>query len=111
MAHNEDDGFPCTLTIDIPFPTAALAYTALQVLCVDAELSNLVKRSFSNPESHPKILRVHYAATTNRMLRVAVNGFLESVGGVIAAMKDLDVDVYDGPLTETLERVQGLVKG
>lgn len=45
------------------------------------------------------------------MLRVAVNGFFESVGVVISVMKDLDVDVYDTPVTEPLDGVQGLVEG
>lgn len=51
---------------------------------------------------------MNYAATTNRMLRVAVNGFFESVGVVIGVMKDLDVDVVYGEPTEALEGVQGL---
>jgi EKC/KEOPS complex subunit PCC1/LAGE3 len=49
------------------------------------------------------------------MLRVAVNGFLESIGVVIGVMRDLDEDVvgrnmYGG---EGLEGVQGLeeIKG
>jgi EKC/KEOPS complex subunit PCC1/LAGE3 len=42
------------------------------------------------------------------MLRVAVNGFMESVGVVIGVMKDLDVDVVYEPITEGLEGVQGL---
>ncbi|KAF2250897.1 Pcc1-domain-containing protein [Trematosphaeria pertusa] len=109
--------FPCTLTLDIPFPTAHLASTALRTLSVDAELSHLVQRSFSlvapADSSEQTVLRVNYAATTNRMLRVAVNGFFESVGVVIGAMKDLDVDVIYEPVTEGLEGVQGLeaVKG
>lgn len=42
------------------------------------------------------------------MLRVAVNGFIESVGVVIGVMKDLDVDVVYEPTTESMEGVQGL---
>jgi EKC/KEOPS complex subunit PCC1/LAGE3 len=47
------------------------------------------------------------------MLRVAVNGFTESVGVVIGVMRDLDVDVVYEPVTEGLDGVQGLegVKG
>jgi EKC/KEOPS complex subunit PCC1/LAGE3 len=53
---------------------------------------------------------VTYTATTNRMLRVSVNGFLESVGVVLGVMRDLDVDVYDdGVRREGLDGVQGLV--
>lgn len=39
------------------------------------------------------ILRTVYEAATNRMLRVAVNGFMESITLVIAVMEELDVDV------------------
>ena len=39
------------------------------------------------------ILRTEYKATTNRMLRVAVNGFMESFGVVLGVMEELDVDV------------------
>ena len=42
------------------------------------------------------------------MLRVAVNGFISSVGVVLGAMKELDVDVLYEPVTEGLEGVQGL---
>lgn len=39
------------------------------------------------------VLRTDYRATTNRMLRVAVNGFMESLGLVLDVMGGLDVDV------------------
>ena len=39
------------------------------------------------------VLRIEYKATTNRMLRVAVNGFMESLGVVLSVMEELDVDV------------------
>lgn len=38
------------------------------------------------------VLRAEYRATTNRMLRVAVNGFLESMAVVLGAMEELDVE-------------------
>jgi EKC/KEOPS complex subunit PCC1/LAGE3 len=77
-------------------------------LRVDKELSPLVRRAFStisptfafgtedptlvnNPEE--TILRTEYKATTNRMLRVAVNGFMESLSVVLGIMEELDVDV------------------
>ena len=63
----------------------------------------------SDNEEEQNVLVVDYAATTNRMLRVAVNGFFESVGVVIGVMKDLDVDVVYEPVKESLEGVQGLV--
>lgn len=49
------------------------------------------------------------------MLRVAVNGFFESIGVVVNVMKDLDTDVVERDMQggEGLEGVQGLeaVKG
>jgi EKC/KEOPS complex subunit PCC1/LAGE3 len=95
-------------TLQIPFPTPHLARTASIAISVDAELSPLVRRSFSITSAEPSVLQVNYAATTNRMLRVAVNGFIESVSVVIGVMKDLDVDVVYESMTEGLEGVQGL---
>lgn len=46
------------------------------------------------------ILVTSYKATTNRMLRVAVNGFMESIGVVLDVMQHLDVDVLQGQLQE-----------
>jgi EKC/KEOPS complex subunit PCC1/LAGE3 len=99
-------------TIDLPLPTARLASAALQALQVDKELSPLVRRSFStispttsttskkgNTEeatghsSAETVLRTEYKATTNRMLRVAVNGFMESLSVILGVMEELDVDV------------------
>lgn len=103
--------------IHIPFPTQRLAQAALGSLSVDEELSSLVKRSFSlasttaNPEESKTVLRTDYRATTNRMLRVAVNGFLEAVGVVIQIMEELDVDVLHEKGIEGLEGVQGVEQG
>jgi EKC/KEOPS complex subunit PCC1/LAGE3 len=118
MANHLDPKFPCSLyapshplliatpkltshssTIDLPLPTARLASAALQALRVDQELSPLVCRSFSLV-SDETILRTEYKATTNRMLRVAVNGFMESLGVVLGVMEELDVDVLGGDAKE-----------
>ncbi|KAG9194224.1 hypothetical protein G6011_04259 [Alternaria panax] len=115
MADHKDwkpEDFPCTLTLNIPFPSVHLAQTAQRAISVDAELSPLVRRAFSlttssgSPEQN--VLQVDYAATTNRMLRVAVNGFIESIGVVIGVMKELDTDIVYEPTKEGLEGVQGL---
>jgi EKC/KEOPS complex subunit PCC1/LAGE3 len=45
------------------------------------------------PQEEMTVLRTEYKATTNRMLRVAVNGFMESLGVVLEVMEELDVDV------------------
>ncbi|KAL8879660.1 MAG: hypothetical protein Q9198_002773, partial [Flavoplaca austrocitrina] len=50
----------------------------------------------SNDQTSPEemtVLRTEYKATTNRMLRVSVNGFFESMGVVLGVMQELDVDV------------------
>ncbi len=65
----------------------------------------MVRRSFSLINSSSKgkdeddqmtgvvELRTLYEAATNRLLRVAVNGFMESVVLVLGVMCELDVDV------------------
>ncbi|KKY21427.1 hypothetical protein UCRPC4_g03690 [Phaeomoniella chlamydospora] len=105
-----DPKFPCSIIIDLPLPSERLASAALRTLEVDAELSPLVRRTFtlaaqdiSDRESHSDdnihsesaktVLRTEYKATTNRMLRVAVNGFMESLSVVLGVMEELDVDV------------------
>lgn len=84
-------------TVDVPFPTARLASIALQALGVDKELSPLVRRTLSTAApadtQENNILTVKYVATTNRMLRVAVNGFMESLNLVLEVMEKLDEDV------------------
>ncbi|RQM07322.1 hypothetical protein DH86_00001020 [Scytalidium sp. 3C] len=103
-------------TVDLPLPTARLANAAMRALAVDEELSPLVRRSFSVVpssvsahlvaqddesvvrEEEPTVLRTQYKATTNRMLRVAVNGFMESLSVVIGVMAELDVDVLEPQL-------------
>ena len=99
-------------TISIPLPTRRLASSALQTFEVDTELSPYVRRTLTlvappsetseqpqekkqkqDPEEAETILQTTYCATTNRMLRVAVNGFMESLGVVLGVMTELDVDV------------------
>lgn len=109
---------PSARTIDIPLPTHRLASSALRALQVDAELSPLVRRNFrltrpSIPDQSEEaistqgldddsntVLRTEYRATTNRMLRVAVNGFMESLSVVLQIMEELDVDVLEGQLPQ-----------
>ncbi|KAI9171438.1 EKC/KEOPS complex subunit PCC1 [Paramyrothecium foliicola] len=93
-----DPDFPCSLALQVPLPTSRLASTALQALQVDPELSPLVRRQLSvvgAPETPnaADILRVEYKAATNRMLRVAVNSFMDSLKLVLEVMEQLDVDV------------------
>ncbi len=85
----------------MPFPTARLASIALQALSVDKELSPLVRRALATVasadavDSRENVLRAKYVAATNRMLRVAVNGFMDSLALVLEVMEKLDEDVLD----------------
>lgn len=88
--------------LDVPLPTARLSAIAVKALSVDKELSPLVRRSFSTVAaadddngSDKSILRVHYQATTNRMLRVSVNSFMDSLALILEVMEKLDVDVLE----------------
>ncbi|KAG5939049.1 hypothetical protein E4U53_007903 [Claviceps sorghi] len=94
------DQFPCSISLQIPLPTARLATTALQALQVDPELSPLVQRHFATGSGSDKgesVLTVRYQATTNRMLRVAVNSFMDSLQLVLEVMEQLDEDVLPSP--------------
>lgn len=44
-------------------------------------------------EESKTVLETTYRATTNRMLRVSVNGFMDTLGVVLGAIEELDVDV------------------
>lgn len=104
----------------MPFPDERLAKIALRTLSVDKELSPLVDRTLDAVEraehqsngvvavSSKSILRATYRATTNRMLRVSVNGYLESLKTVVQVMEELDVDVCMNEGREELTKVQGL---
>ncbi|OJJ87395.1 CTAG/PCC1 family protein [Aspergillus glaucus CBS 516.65] len=110
MAANATE-FPYTLTITLPLPSTHLASSALRTLEVDTELSPFVQRHFelvapsasSETETQKmevegedkSVLKTMYRATTNRMLRVAVNGFMESLGVVLEVMQELDMDVLE----------------
>ncbi|OXV08442.1 hypothetical protein Egran_03792 [Elaphomyces granulatus] len=103
-----DSEFPYSLIISLPLPTHRLASSALRALQVDAELSPYVRRSFAlkgpdhsemnSDEDTRTILETTYQAATNRMLRVAVNGFMESLGVVLGVMEELDIDVLGNEL-------------
>ncbi|KAF2721921.1 Pcc1-domain-containing protein [Polychaeton citri CBS 116435] len=120
-ADTQDHDFPCSLVIRIPFPTNRLAKSAIGTLSVDEELSPLVKRTFAlvglfndvTPisEDDKTVLKTVYRATTNRMLRVAVNGFFESLNVVVQVMEELDLDVLYEKGIEGLEGVQGVEQG
>ena len=91
----------CKRTLQVPFPDARLASVALQALRVDKELSGLVKRELSTVASPGSehdgetVLQVDYKATTNRMLRVAVNSFMDSLALVLEVQEEMDVDIIE----------------
>ena len=62
-------------------------------------------------EDDATVLRTTYRATTNRMLRVSVNGFFESLSVVLQAIEELDVDVIQAKGLESLQGAQGVEQG
>lgn len=95
-----------------PFKASLLVNAAptkpLNALSI-AEHTEATKPSCQEP--HKSVLEVRYRATTNRMLRVAVNGFFESLGTIIQVMEELDLDVLHEKGIEGLEGVQGVEQG
>ncbi|EME50125.1 hypothetical protein DOTSEDRAFT_85355 [Dothistroma septosporum NZE10] len=65
----------------------------------------------SQDDPEKTVLKTEYKATTNRMLRVAVNGFFESLGTIIQVMEELDVDVVHHKGLEDLDGAQGVEHG
>jgi EKC/KEOPS complex subunit PCC1/LAGE3 len=57
------------------------------------------------------VLRTVYRATTNRMLRVSVNGFFESLNVVLQVVQELDLDVLQEQGLEDLQGAQGVEQG
>ncbi|KAL7946426.1 Pcc1 domain-containing protein [Trichoderma barbatum] len=106
---SSDPKFPCSIQLRIPFPTPRLASTALNALQVDPELSPLVQRHLSvvspssSSDDQKQVLQVEYQATTNRMLRVAVNSFMEGLKLVLEVMEQLDVDVLASEKTNSIK--------
>ena len=87
-------------SLSLTSPNASYGYTtssststdAGSYLNGDAAFAMQAKPEEDDDESLT-VLRTEYKATTNRMLRVAVNGFMESFGVVLGVMEELDVDV------------------
>lgn len=88
-------------TLNIPFPDARLSTIALKAIGVDKELSPLVQRDLrtvapgDGASKEDSVLQIEYKATTNRMLRVAVNSFMDSLSLVLEVMEEMDVDVLE----------------
>lgn len=80
-----------------------LSTIALKAIRVDKELSPLVQRELrtvapaDGVSKEESVLQVEYKAATNRMLRVAVNSFMDSLSLVLEVMEEMDVDVLEPP--------------
>ena len=73
--------------LSIPFPSPLLASQAFQIISPDKELKdNLVKRTIVVDGSK---LNVNFGSVSARMMRIAVNAFLENLDLVVTAMYDL----------------------
>lgn len=94
-------------TLNIPFPDARLSSIALKAIRVDQEISALVHRDLKTvapiegTSDEETVLQVEYKATTNRMLRVGVNSFMESLSLVLEVMEELDVDAIEPPASSS----------
>ncbi|KAF3932218.1 hypothetical protein ABW20_dc0110147 [Dactylellina cionopaga] len=97
MADTDLD-FPHSLIINVPLPTPRLAKILARSLSVDKELSPFVHRSFSVSSQAAEVLVLDYRATTARMLRVAVNGCMESLNLVLEVCEELDRDTLEEPV-------------
>ncbi|KAI9008877.1 CTAG/Pcc1 family [Phycomyces nitens] len=76
------------LNLEIPFPNERLAIIAKRVLSVDKELkTDQVKRTV---DTAGKTLTVCFECTSTKMLRVAVNSFLEMLTMVTKTMDQFD---------------------
>ncbi|KAI1915118.1 hypothetical protein LOZ53_005620 [Ophidiomyces ophidiicola] len=65
--------------------SSSIAHDSIDSLAADADMTAR--------DEALTVLQIDYKATTNRMLRVAVNAFMDSLGVVIEVMERLDVDV------------------
>ncbi|KAF3928694.1 hypothetical protein AA313_de0202410 [Arthrobotrys entomopaga] len=87
--------FNHSLILNVPLPTPRLAAILARSLSVDKELSPFVQRSFSTSPDAAEVLVIDYKATTARMLRVAVNGCMESLYLVLQVCEELDQEALE----------------
>ncbi|EER43742.1 predicted protein [Histoplasma capsulatum H143] len=88
-----------TSAIETAAANATITTTATATATATAGTSGGTEaRDGDEEEEELTVLQTEYRATTNRMLRVAVNGFMESLGVVLGVMEELDVDVLEGEL-------------
>lgn len=61
----------------------------------------------SYSDAQNSILRTEYKAATNRILRVALNGFMESLSLIIGIMEELDVDSINATVKISQDSLTG----
>ncbi|KAK9368112.1 CTAG/Pcc1 family [Lipomyces kononenkoae] len=89
------------LTLTIPFETARQTEIAYNAISPDPQLKpdeftqvlSITEACDPGDQSIPSriILVAEFEAASERVLRVGVNGFLDSLGVVIGCLKDLDL--------------------
>ncbi|KAK9385895.1 CTAG/Pcc1 family [Lipomyces mesembrius] len=89
------------LKLTIPFSTSRQAQIAYNAISPDPQLKpdqftqvlSVSDASGTSDElSAGRILVAEFDAASERVLRVGVNGFLESLGVVVGCLRDLDYD-------------------
>lgn len=99
-------GAPPTVAGTDPLRASLLTNAAPEVSLVSAPQAEAPAQ-----DADATLLRTIYRATTNRMLRVSVNGFFESLNVVLQVIEELDTDVIQAKGLEHLEGVQGVEQG
>ncbi|KAK9465182.1 CTAG/Pcc1 family [Lipomyces arxii] len=79
------------LTVTIPFETIRQAEIAYKAISPDPQLKpDQFTQELLVGQSNTSLV-AKFTAVSDRVLRVGVNGFMESLGVVVGCLKDLDV--------------------
>ncbi|AOW07514.1 CTAG/Pcc1 family [Yarrowia lipolytica] len=83
-----------TLDVEIPFPNDRQA----QIVCTTISQDKPLKADELSHELTTKgsSLLIHFAAASNRSLRVGVNNMMDNIGTAIECLDELDLDKF-GP--------------
>ncbi|KAK9456078.1 transcription factor Pcc1-domain-containing protein [Dipodascopsis uninucleata] len=87
---------PCKLAVFIPFPTYRQADIILRTLSPDPQLKHDQFEQMLSTEMTGEeecTLKADFRAVTDRVLRVGVNGFFESLGVAVGCLRELDYSV------------------
>jgi EKC/KEOPS complex subunit PCC1/LAGE3 len=94
-----------------PLRASLLTNAAPETSIATALPTTSAASSHASDDGDATVLRTIYSATTNRMLRVSVNGFFESLSVVLQTIEELDVDVIQAKGLESLQGAQGVEQG